>query len=414
MAVVAKSIIAGGGGDYTTVTAWESGCAALGGDLICKGEIQDATFYDETVTISVGGTGTATSYVWLTVSPAFRHYGVAGVGAGVRRFIVQTKFTHLSWLDIHCHDSTSSRGIQLFDSDGSLIDYCIVRSSRGEGAPAMDGISVNSAQNKTVYISNCIVYGWNRAAILLDSDAITNTSFTVYLDHNTISSELYLTGTVAEGGPVFAWMDGTGNTHDIVCFNNIFYVEEGAHGPIADGAGGVRGSYTLGQVNWYGSNNLGGDQSDPVKDLDAGSGDATAAWQVATDGHAATSKTSGAWVVFENITHGSEVFLLLDAEAGNLAAGNAVDRVGLEPDPRQHFEVDITGVFRPFTDICIGAHQCEGFAVVGPMTGPLVLRGADERMWMTRQVDAPSGRGKSGKKQIADPYTRGSDDREGR
>ena len=364
MAVIEKSIIAAGGGDYTTVASWEAGIS-LGGN-IHKGEIQDDSFYQESLVINVGGS--ASSYAWLTVHPDNRHYGVTGAGASVRYIHVDNaSYTHLSWLEIHC-DASSNDGIKLEDSDHVLIDYCIIRSSRGaEAGSHSDGIVTDNGSNQTTYVSNCIIYGWARAGILSDSSAPgSNKTKHFYLDHNTIISNDYVASADPEGGPIYVWMDGTGSVCNVYMYNNIFNIDEGTHQGVADGDYQSRGVYTYGQVNWYGSNNSPGVQTDTDGDMDPKSVDAVTLWKV-HNSMVTTTQSSGTYLVVKNMTHGSEDFLLLDDEAGNSAAGNGVNRQGSEPDPRQDFSIDIKGCIRPTTGVDIGAHQYGASAPAVPI-----------------------------------------------
>jgi len=96
-----------------------------------------------------------------------------------------------------------------------------------------------------------------------------------------------------------------------------------------------------GTTNWVGTNNASSDASLTSRGI------ATNAQESLTV--TATTQSSGSYAIFKNITAGTEDYQLLDESAGNLLIGNAVNRVGSEPDARQDFSLDIVGNTRNTT-----------------------------------------------------------------
>jgi len=380
MAVVEETI--GSGKDRATVTLWEANVGTFGTDIY-KGIIQESVEFNENVTLA-GSTGTPsiTSYLWLTTDPANRHSGVAGTGHGRMRgntngshvLTVSADFTRIDWLEIQ-QDSTgnSNEGIRVTANvNDALISYCIVWTD--QNVSDQDGIYMGNWLGQ-VSIDNCIIYGFNRANIHPQRYGTAGAQ-TWNVDHCTIVDG-GATGEF-ETGAIHARSDSAGQNATINVYNTIGYLEYDAYEAFADGDGTTRGT-PGGTVTWNGSNNLRGDQG-TAAEIDGT--DNTTSWQSATDGDAEVTKSTGSWVVFGDITAGTENFTLLDDAAGNLAAGNGTDRQESEPDARQDFSIDITGGARSTSTVDIGAHNVSAAAVAGTATAPLISR--------SFTVDAPT------------------------
>ena len=349
MAVVTKTIIAGSGGDYTTVAAWEAATNLGAGADIWKGVISDNSNYDENVTINVNGTS-VTSYVWLTVASGNRHVGVAGTGharmrgTGASHIItIDSDFCRISWLEIkQAQAGASDEGIRVITSDEILIQYCIIWTDTN--AADQDGI-YHGTDCGDISVDNCLVYGWRRAALhsQLGGDAVW------HVDHCGLESNDQLE---AEDDA----FNQNGNTAGVTLnMFNTWLWHEGADRSVvtaSDADTTLNGSNNLSELlagaylDWAGTDNSTG-------------------WVDASDGLAETSKTTGSWLVLADIDASKQVIngLLLDDAAGNLAAGGGVNRQGSEYDSRQDFSVDITGGARPTTGVDIGPHQVSSGAV---------------------------------------------------
>ena len=355
MTIVEKTI--GSGKDHATVTLWEANVGNFGTDTY-KGIIQESVEFNESVDLT-GGTGTPsiTSYLWLTTDPANRHAGVAGTGHGRMRandgnhvITINANFTRVDWLEIQQDGGgTSDEGVRLKAVTDVLVDYCIVWTN--DDANDQDGFYADAGSDTLdIRISNCIVYGFKRSQIHPQYSTSLN-DYSSDVDHCT------LIHTSASGdnenGAIFIRSNKSAQVMTQTIYNTIGYMELAADEPFADGTANNRDT-PVGTVTWNGSHNLRGDQG-TGNQIDGT--DNTTNWQSATDGDTETSQSSGSFVVFKDITAGSEDFRLLDAAAGNLAAGNGTDRQGSEPDSRQDFSIDITGGSRPTTGVDIGAHQ---------------------------------------------------------
>lgn len=359
MAVVTKTIIAGGGGDYTTIAAWEADTNLNGGADIWKGVISDNSNYDENVTINTDGTSIS-SYVWLTVASGNRHAGVANTGharmysTGTSHIItIDANWGRVEWLDIKMAAAgASDEGIRVaVNTDDVLISYCIIWTD--QSASDQDGINFADAPDtsSTCSMDNCIIYGWERAGIHPQySSAIgAGAALTLDVDHCSIH-DCGASGEV-ESGALYVRSEDAG---DVVVINlhNTWGAGIAVNAPFVDGEANTQPNTPIGTVTWNGSDNGRDDTTDHIQGTDN-----TTAWEDATDGIAAVTKSTGAWIVVNNITAGSEDLLLLDDAAGNIMAGRGIDRQGSEPDARQDFSTDITGGTRPTTSVDIGAHQ---------------------------------------------------------
>ena len=346
MAVTTKTIMTGG--DYTSIGAWESAAPTLGTD-IWKGVISDNREYAESVTLGAGGTASLTSYLWLTTDPANRHAGVAGTAHGricnyatdAHCLIVDTDYTRIDWLDIeqNAAGGSSAEGIRLNSGvDQILISHCIIWTDNSRND--QDGI-YTASPGGDIFIDNCFVYGWHRSAI--HQQASQTIAF--YVDH---------CGLMSDGNDGSSGSDQGGALRIAEDFGSEIHVYNtwGVNQDLGTSGNGRSFWDDLGtNVTWYGSNNA---NIGTVRILGT---DNTTSWNDLTSGWAVTSKTTGSWLVVNNVTPGSENWLLLDDEAGNTPAGSGTDRQGSEPDPRQDFSIDITGSARPTTNVDIGPHQ---------------------------------------------------------
>ncbi len=364
MAIVEETI--GAGKDRATPALWELNVGVFGTDTY-KGIIQEnAEFAAVTLTGSTG-TPSITSYLWLTTDPANRHAGVAGTGHARMRntaslthcIVMDSAFCRVEGLEIEQASSgTSDEGIRTNgDLTGLLVQSCIIHA--GGTTNDQDAIFIaTDTGTSSISIDNCIIYQWARGGIQCQN--VTGT-LTVNSDHNTIWS----CGETGENrsGAIRIDSTDTGST----CIVNVFNTwgaDAVEHAPFNDGrSGDSQPSEPDGSVTWNGSDNGRDDTATHIQGTDN-----TTVWEDATDGVVAVTKSTGSWIVVVNITGGSENLLLLDDAAGNLMAGNGIDRQGSEPDARQDFSVDITGSARPTTQVDIGAHQIT--VVGGPAAFP--------------------------------------------
>lgn len=361
MAIVEETI--GSGKDRATVTLWESNVGVFGTDTY-KGIIQESVNFDENVTLN-GSTGTPsiTSYLWLTSDPANRHAGIAGTGHA--RMAVTSSghvlqavanFTRIDWLEIEQDQTTESdEGIRV-TGDDCLIEYNIIWTDRN-GAD-QDAIHMPEQTDlDRVRISNNIIYGWERGGIYIQNFGATAMALTGDFQHNTIWD--------CETAAIYAEQDGAASVFTIRVDNNIGATTVDPTSPIADSADQEPTNGPDGTVTWNGAANAIAVAAD-LDDID-GTNNLTAS-ELATDGVAVVTKSSGAWIVFTNITSGSVDLTLLDDAAGNLAAGNGVNLIGSEPDARQDFSVAIDGP-RSAVTVDIGASQISAGGTVTETIG---------------------------------------------
>ncbi|MCP4958280.1 MAG: hypothetical protein GY925_03315, partial [Actinomycetia bacterium] len=352
MAVVEKTIIAGGGGDYTTLASWESATDLNGGADIWKGVISDNSAYDEVFTINVDGTS-ATSYVWLTTAGANRHAGVWDTGkarvdySGSSNQAVQIAgdWVRVDWMQIARLSGygSSDEGIRVSKADDILIDYCIIWCNDDGATGGMDGILFKSAAI-TGSVSNCVIYGWSRSGIGINqSGSVTPYDHTINVDHCAATESN--TGASSSANVVFRnqWGDTIVNM-----YNTWFNGPAGAAGDdlrIDDGDTPETDTITV-----NGSHNL---FDDVYYD---GGGTTTENW---TDNITPTDTvddtapaTSGVYVT--DYSYPTSLDLTPVVHANNALLGAGTNRIGSESDPRQDFSIDIAGNPRSATITDIG------------------------------------------------------------
>ncbi len=362
MAVVEKTI--GSGKDHATIALWESNVGVYGTDIY-KGIIQEDAAFDENVTL-LGSTGTpsATSYLWLTTDPANRHAGIAGTGHGrmenttaaAHCLTISQNWVRVDWLEIQQATSTgeSAEGIRLGSGVSDvLISYNIIWSSIARSD--QDGI-YSASSGIDVAIDNCLIYGWNRAAIHHQANSVGDWS----IDHCGLHSRGNDGTSGADKSGAVKMQDGdTGST--VVAYNT-WGISEGI------GDGNDRSWWDEGgtAVTWSGTHNA---HWNALRFLGT---DNMTNWQNMSDGWADVTKSTGSWLVLTETDIATFDGTLLDDAAGNLPAGNGTNRQGSEPDARQDFSVDITGSARPTTGVDQGAHQVS--AAAGPTYQPMRRR----------------------------------------
>jgi hypothetical protein len=353
------------GTDYTSMTAWEADAPDWDTNhTVWKGVVSDNAEYNENIQLVSSGTASLAAHFWLTVAPANRHSGKAGTTHarlrgntnGSHVLTITDGYARVEYLEIQ-QDSTggSDEGIRVTTGvEDPIINACIIWSDTD--TDDQDGIYAHGSYPVSgVNISNCIIYGFRRAQINLQQFSTTPTTSRVNVDHCTLIYQSASAPTTPNQGGIFIWSNGLTDQIVMNVYNTIGYMELSAFEAFADGDGGAgTGNRDVPDgATWNGSHNLSGDQGTHVE-IDGT--DNLTNWQEATDGDSEVSQPSGSYIVFKDITVGTEDFTLLDGAAGNLAIGNGVNRQGFEPDPRQDFSIDILGKKRSKIKVDIGAH----------------------------------------------------------
>jgi len=323
----------GSGQDYATPALWEADSDVSTG--FWKGTIEDTTAYGEVTFSGATGTPTINNYVWLTSATGNRHSGVAGTGHAriegtpgtpAALLTINENFTRIDYLQIKLTGSGSSdEAIRIqSNTSGVLISSNIIYST-GTGA-SQDGIYTGNWACSGC-IDNNIIYGFDRAGFHLQNYTGSATQ-TWNADLNTLYNN---GGGAANEGNISVDADGT-STVNINVYNN------------ACGSGGgedFRAVAGTGTINWAGTHNACSDTSLTSRGLTTGAQESLTV--------TATTQSSGSYMVFKNITGGSEDLQMLDEAAGNLLSDNGTNRVGSEPDARQDFSLDIVGNTRGTT-----------------------------------------------------------------
>jgi hypothetical protein len=355
-----RTVAAGGGADHTTIGAalsWFQSNHDFDTDGIGTIEVTDTSAYDESITISgISGTPSITAYLKITVTSGNRHAGVAGTGhariaysgANTAAIQVSTDFTMVEYLEIErTNPGGSDEGIrQTSGTNDCLYSRLIIHTD--SASTDTDGVYIGNWA-ATYSIDNCILYGWNRGGIHCQNFSGASAQ-TVNIDYCTV----YECGNGgADEGGIVAFANNSGSGVTINVYNTA----------ALDSVNGQDffDRQVTGITTWTGTNNACSDTTLSS----AGVNLTTGAQESLTT--ADTTQATGDFFVVNDLTAGSEDLLLLDDAAGNKAYGNAVDRVGSEPDSRQDFSIDIAGNPRsttsPAPDIGASEYTDAGIAI---------------------------------------------------
>jgi hypothetical protein len=369
MATVVRDIIAGGGGDYTTIAAWETATNLNSGADIWKGEIADNSAYDESVVFDVDGTST-TSYVWLSTASANRHAGISGTGHGRVTYtgtgnaaLIASASDYLRISDLEVHRTaagmgTGDEGIRVNDADNALLQYLILWTDE-TSAINNDGVATESAFDntaKTLSIDNCAIYGWNRAGVntrFMDGSGALN------IDHCTI---------VYNGDGSLAHTAPTNYTGNLQCDDAI--------GTVSIYNNNFATMINLDSATWdhnianvpntggtlQGSHNAA--EADANVEDEQFTTNTASSWQF--DASGTTDSTAATAFIVTDFTGITTFDFTPVDDANNSLLDNGTDRQGSEPDSRQDFSIDLAGETRPTTGVTIGAIQLASSSAAAP------------------------------------------------
>ncbi len=340
-----ESIQQGGGGDRTSITAWE---AALPATLTAPevGQIDDGNSYSntqETFPINPTSTATATNYAKLTVGASYRHDGTAGSGArvtmddgtGQHAFHLQSNYFQIEYLEIYqSSPGSSDEGIRI-QADYCLISRCILWTD--SATADTDGIYFGNWAIAASYIDNNLFIGWTRCAINAQNyDVSTPRTQTHYIRYNTVI-DCGASGEAENG--IHARTNHISAVVNMNCSCNY-----------SDDAGGSGGGYTetitAGTINWSGTHNACSDTS------------------LTTVGMTTNAVESVAVNTTNFTAPASDDYSLPGTGSALYNVGTAVT----EDDSRQDFSIDIIGGTRSTDDIgCF-----EFIAAAGGATIPIL------------------------------------------
>ena len=166
MADADKSIVAGGGADYTTCVSFVNAADVSAG--YWHGTVNDNSDYDDENIVfgAPTGTPTAANNVELRGGNGNRHLGILGAACRVRDGVghvltASSQFVSIQDLEIvQTGTGTSDEGIRVASgAEDILISKCIIRSDIG--ATQQDGIYA-AAWTATIHVDNCILLNWDR------------------------------------------------------------------------------------------------------------------------------------------------------------------------------------------------------------------------------------------------------------
>ncbi|MDF0598445.1 hypothetical protein [Psychromarinibacter halotolerans] len=337
-----SSIRASGGGDYTTIAAWE---AATDNDLVSAdvveiGRIDEAANYNESVTIA-GATTDATRYRKLTVADGIWHEGVPDVtgiahmkGNPSGRFIVIDESNF--WIErlMMSHDGqsvdTSDECIrcQPGGRTGILISRCIFEGSAVADTDAIYFNTSTSAAANSASIDNCLAFGFGRGGLTIQFyNGASSSPWTLNVDHCTLND--FDNDSGGEGGGFQFHSYAAGTVNCPITFYNTTSTDPNTHADY-----GYDRTDTSGSATFSGSHNASSDTSLSTIGLTTGA-----------------QQSVVPATIFED--HGALDFT---PASGQALDGNGTNRQGSEPDPRQDFSLDIGENSRGTTDVAIGAY----------------------------------------------------------
>jgi hypothetical protein len=315
--------LSGASAAYASLSAAE---AAEQGDLSSIGQTTfkcEGTTNDTTKVVLSGWTNaSATNYIQVEASATGIHDGTADSGyvlaiSSGHTIEVDVPYTRIGragfGIDIKSTSTGSSdEGIR-FDLSAADLQTCyvvgnIIRSTTSTSSK--DGVYCNPSGGTSSITLNAfanIIYGWNRGGIHAQNYSGTNTMLV-----NAIQNTCHGNGNGGGGTGDILGRDTAGGTTTIDSFNNICASAESFRDQSAT------------NTIWTGSNNV-------TLDGEFNRGSMTGGSQ-ATSGIAVASKTTGAWIVFTNITGGSEDYQLLDEAAGNLPVDYGADKTATVPN----------------------------------------------------------------------------------
>jgi len=358
MADVTKSVIAAGGGDYTTIQAAINAADVSTGYY--KVEVQDNSEYAETLTISSAtGTPTAANYVWLTAAPANTHAVVSGPGharvksgSSSANVITLSNLSYTRVENLEFHNTSTGYDKHAFaiinPSNNILVSRCIIRST-GLGDHQYGLVCTYDG---SVSVDNCVIYSTSYFGLGIYGYSSVAKPQTMNVDHCTVWDAGHTIN--AQSAAVRIQHAGALNTSTLNIYNSIGIGTGSSQTDWTDGSTSSRAVAPPGTTTWNGSHNATGSV---LTDIDATNNITN--WQDASSGGATTVTTTANAVIFNNLTAGLEDLTLVAATGAgsNLAMATGTYRLGLEPDPRQDFSIDIAGKVRPATNVDVGAFQ---------------------------------------------------------
>lgn len=312
-----NTTICSSGCDYTTFFNWEAG---EDGSINAPAVGQITEGFQDTTAITIDGfTGNSvTNYIKVHTSAAARHAGKAGTSGyrlitstgGSHSIHVKEAYTRIEGLEIkQASTGSSDEGIRV-ETTHAKIRNCVIWT---DGATAdQDGIFTGLWAITSLEIENCIIYGWTRAGIHLQNYDQSYTQ-NVYVRNCTI----YDCGASGEteSGAINV-RNGASSTINITVYNTIGVDTASTYSDF---------SYVGNDATWSGTNNLTSDATANHGGLSGGLESRT----VTTN----ASPGTGDWVIFTNVTGGSEDFHLQNSaendalDAGTSLSGNFTDDI---------------------------------------------------------------------------------------
>ena len=333
---------------FTTLQGWENcisgagGCTyfpVVGGDLVADGRAEVGIAYDDEVgadftdvLVVNGATTDADHDITLTVDGDNRHYGRAGdgvvldpVAAGHAITVDQVDYVHIEWLEITGWTGDSAEAVRI-NADNTLYEFMIVHDPVDPCTAndcETDGFYLQADGDWTATIRNSIVYNIDRAGIHMQNIGGGVSTQVLNLENLTV----YNNG-----------RSGTPSTNENAMAGGITVAATTNHSSTIN----ARNVISVGNVDVDGD-------GDADFNVDQGNGGGTVSWgsseyNISSDGTATVIGTNSfanrdytgvaspglppqgqGWVMFQNLTPGSEDFHLRDDLAQNDALQAGTD-----------------------------------------------------------------------------------------
>lgn len=362
MADTVVTVIAGGGGDYTTVQAAVAAADVSSGKYIIR--ISDNSLYDESIDIDgVTGTPSATNYLVLEAASANSHVGVPGTGHArltmTNGFVqygmeISESYTVVQNLEIISDVADTDTHTRMWSVDNVLFSRCIFR-QLDSGSSANIAIRMPSLSSNN-YFDNCLFLGHVK---IFDISWLntSNRHCQIYLDHCAYdplnTGTIYLvhvnmTDTNSGDGTVLLNNDVT--VHAYNCWGFELDLRQSSSAETSGETYTLNGDQNV-QENLVSTGTYSYDViQSSANDVEA------------TGGITSTTTTANAIIITNQPALTSQIDydatpVKATGAGSNLILKNGVNRIGSEPDSRQDFSTDIAGATRPTSNIDIGPFQ---------------------------------------------------------
>lgn len=163
--VVSKTIIAAGGGDYTSLSTWAASVSARGNNLVTRDVIEEALVYDNVGTATLTATTDATRFIRIKAADGHGHSGKWVDGKATIIGWYPPAYTKLIGLQITKTITANSQWVVTDDiANEVVLQRCIIKPTSIGSYTGIGG--VGCGLNTPFTLDSCIFYGFNTTSSL--------------------------------------------------------------------------------------------------------------------------------------------------------------------------------------------------------------------------------------------------------